>query len=644
MAYKFQLGDARMSGSLTQEEGVTVDSGGLTVTAGGLTVSAGTSTLQAADVQSLALNSGGITAAGAIAGATTVSGSGAGSFGSMTLDGALALQSAGITAAGAVAGVSTLDASGLASLDGGIDVNGNMTVSTAGAIAGATSIDASGDLTVGSITNANFTVSSAGAVVASSTVSGAAGSFDALDGTSLALQSGGITAAGAIAGVSSLSATANLDIGAYDLRAQTLTADSLTSGRVLFAGTNGVLSDDSDMSFSVDTLTVTKLGAFEAAGAINFANQDMTNVDIDSGAMDGVIIGAASQAAAEFTTMSGSGVLQVGGASTFAGALSPLQDDAYDLGSAGKEWQDLYLDGVAYIDDLRADALGAALDCASQAMTNINVDSGNIDGTIIGAASQAAAEFTTMSGSGVLHAVGAATFGASVAATGSITAGSSFIIGSADLNEVDMEKLDGITDGTGAANKALVLDGSSNISAGLAGLTGSAGIRGGSLHSDGALYASGDLTVDTNASLNGNVGLGNATGDTLNFNGRAGTSLVPSADSSYDLGSDALRWSTIYADSFVGDITFDVESVAAGGTITSTTDFALITSGDGGTVTMPTAVAGKVVRVKLSSSVGDAIIAAASGDVIEDAANVRLESTGSAVILVAYDTQSWFIL
>jgi len=499
----------------------------------------------------MALNSGGITAAGAIAGATTVSGSGAGSFGSMTLDGALALQSAGITAAGAVAGVSTLDASGLASLDGGIDVNGNMTVSTAGAIAGATSIDASGDLTVGSITNANFTVSSAGAVVASSTVSGAAGSFDALDGTSLALQSGGITAAGAIAGVSSLSATANLDIGAYDLRAQTLTADSLTSGRVLFAGTNGVLSDDSDMSFSVDTLTVTKLGAFEAAGAINFANQDMTNVDIDSG---------------------------------------------------------------------------------------------NIDGTIIGAASQAAAEFTTMSGSGVLHAVGAATFGASVAATGSITAGSSFIIGSADLNEVDMEKLDGITDGTGAANKALVLDGSSNISAGLAGLTGSAGIRGGSLHSDGALYASGDLTVDTNASLNGNVGLGNATGDTLNFNGRAGTSLVPSADSSYDLGSDALRWSTIYADSFVGDITFDVESVAAGGTITSTTDFALITSGDGGTVTMPTAVAGKVVRVKLSSSVGDAIIAAASGDVIEDAANVRLESTGSAVILVAYDTQSWFIL
>ena len=51
----------------------------------------------------------------------------------------------------------------------------------------------------------------------------------------------------------------------------------------------------------------------------------------------------------------------------------------------------------------------------------------------------------------------------SVAASAAITAGTSFIIGSADLNETDLEKLDGITDGTGAANKALVLDGSRDV-------------------------------------------------------------------------------------------------------------------------------------------------------------------------------------
>ena len=53
----------------------------------------------------------------------------------------------------------------------------------------------------------------------------------------------------------------------------------------------------------------------------------------------------------------------------------------------------------------------------------------------------------------------------SITATGDITAGSgqSFIIGSASMNETDLEKLDGITNGTAAANKALVVDGSKNI-------------------------------------------------------------------------------------------------------------------------------------------------------------------------------------
>ena len=50
-----------------------------------------------------------------------------------------------------------------------------------------------------------------------------------------------------------------------------------------------------------------------------------------------------------------------------------------------------------------------------------------------------------------------------VTADAAITAGSSFIIGSADMNETDLEKLDGITNGTAAASKAVVLDGSKNI-------------------------------------------------------------------------------------------------------------------------------------------------------------------------------------
>ena len=67
-----------------------------------------------------------------------------------------------------------------------------------------------------------------------------------------------------------------------------------------------------------------------------------------------------------------------------------------------------------------------------------------------------------VSGSG-LTSLATVNSNAAIAATGSITAGTSFIIGSADLNETDMEKLDGITDGTAAANKALVVDASRDI-------------------------------------------------------------------------------------------------------------------------------------------------------------------------------------
>ena len=82
-----------------------------------------------------------------------------------------------------------------------------------------------------------------------------------------------------------------------------------------------------------------------------------------------------------------------------------------------------------------------------------------------------------VSGSSLMHIVGAASFGSTVAATGSITAGTSFIIGSADLNETDLEKLDGITNGAGAANKALVLDGNADVASGLRSVTGSGDVK-----------------------------------------------------------------------------------------------------------------------------------------------------------------------
>ena len=50
-------------------------------------------------------------------------------------------------------------------------------------------------------------------------------------------------------------------------------------------------------------------------------------------------------------------------------------------------------------------------------------------------------------------------FNANVVVKADVTATGSFIIGSASMNEADLEKLDGITNGTVAANKAVVVDG-----------------------------------------------------------------------------------------------------------------------------------------------------------------------------------------
>lgn len=104
MAYKFQIGAARLSGSIIQSDG-SLDA-------------------RAATLDSLDNSSGGITNAGAIAGATTISGSSNLSVGgtiaagnnTFQVDAAGAVTAVGVNAGGAVTGVTTLAASGLMSV------------------------------------------------------------------------------------------------------------------------------------------------------------------------------------------------------------------------------------------------------------------------------------------------------------------------------------------------------------------------------------------------------------------------------------------------------------------------------------------------------------------------------------------------
>ena len=82
---------------------------------------------------------------------------------------------------------------------------------------------------------------------------------------------------GTVDAITSLTVANNVDIGSYDLRAGTLTADGLTSGRVVIAGTNGVLSDDSDVSFSGATLSATNL---TSSGTVTYGSLSEGSITI----------------------------------------------------------------------------------------------------------------------------------------------------------------------------------------------------------------------------------------------------------------------------------------------------------------------------------------------------------------------------
>ena len=71
-------------------------------------------------------------------------------------------------------------------------------------------------------------------------------------------------------------------------------------------------------------------------------------------------------------------------------------------------------------------------------ISKVDIDGGAIDGTVIGASSAAAI-------------------------TGTAITGTSFVIGSADINEAELETIDGVTAGTVSASKAIVVDGNKDF-------------------------------------------------------------------------------------------------------------------------------------------------------------------------------------
>ena len=68
-----------------------------------------------------------------------------------------------------------------------------------------------------------------------------------------------------------------------------------------------------------------------------------------------------------------------------------------------------------------------------------------------------------------------------------------------------------------------------------------------------SLDVSTNLVVAGITTLKGHVDLGDGTADNISINGYVDTNIIPDADSTYDIGSNSVRYANVYADSFTGD-------------------------------------------------------------------------------------------
>jgi len=124
------------------------------------------------------------------------------------------------------------------------------------------------------------------------------------------------------------------------------------------------------VTMSGGTLDNVVIGGTTPAAA-DFTTVTIQSAGIDGGSIDGTVIGGVTPANGTFDDLNVDGNLIVNGGADISPSahLLPTTDNAYDLGSSSFEFRDLYIDGIAYVDDLRADT--------------VDIDGGTIDGVTI---------------------------------------------------------------------------------------------------------------------------------------------------------------------------------------------------------------------------------------------------------------------
>jgi hypothetical protein len=431
-------------------------------------------------------------------------------------------QSTNILSASAesTASFGRFEGSGDSHFSGSVSFGGNMTFGDADT----DSVSITADLTSNLIPNADATYDLGSTTKGWNDLHLGSGGVINLDGGDVTLThsantvtvAGGTFAAAAITGTT-IDATTDFTIGSTVITDDSIVMTPTPDDTITFSGaTNGALSIVTvDTAAAAANITITADGTvdinsaglmtLDSGGNIALEPADGSHIKLDDVIQvdSGVLTGATSITSTAFVgditgdvtgNTSGTALTVTQAAQsaiTSLGTLTTLSVDnitingntisstaGTDLNITPLSGQQIVLDGVIIVD--------AGVVTGATSITSTDLIGTNIDG-ILGADTARAITATTI-GCGAITSTG------NLAVTGTITGDTSLTLDSTTWTTAELGVLDGVTAGTAAADKALVLDGSKNIAT-----IGTIGC--GAITTSGNLAVTGTITGDTSLTL-----------------------------------------------------------------------------------------------------------------------------------------------
>ena len=311
----------------------------------------------------------------------------------------------------------------------------------------------------------------------------------------------------------------------------------------------------------------------------------------------------------------------------FDSNLIPSTDNARDLGSSSKEWKDLYLTGVGYIDELsigtsagqgvstslipKTDAAGN-LGSATREWNNLFIDgTAKIDtltvdenATITGTLN--VTNTTTLSTAGIttanittLNASGLASLDGGIDVDGAFTVADS----SGNMATTGTATVGGLANLDGGiavdTNKFTVADTSGNVAtAGTLTVTGATTLNGAVTLGDNSsdvITMNGTIAGNpsyTSLAISNNLDIGDGSGtDLVTINALVDSNFIPETTKTHSIGSASKKWLNLHATNLVANnVTLGASGEGAGNSFTINGDITLngtLTQSSGQTISAP---------------------------------------------------------